>query len=98
MKTLLNAALLLMLASAMARAQINAGDLKPEPSLPFTMTEVATFKLPWRPDRADFFGDEHASIGQEGYVCRCSGARCPRAGADSSAPRSPFRPTVSTCF
>ena len=48
MKTLLNAALLLTLASATARAQINAGELKPEPSLPFTMTEVATFKLPWR--------------------------------------------------
>src|SRR6266550_2499322 len=48
MKALLNAALLLTLVSATARAQINAGDLKPEPSLPFTMTEVATFKLPWR--------------------------------------------------
>src|SRR5436309_10231325 len=48
MKTLLNAALLLMLVSATARAQINAGDLKPEPSLPFTISEVATFKLPWR--------------------------------------------------
>jgi len=30
------------------RAQINAGEIKPEPSLPFTMTPVATFKLPWR--------------------------------------------------
>src|SRR5438552_1898522 len=48
MKTLLNAALLLTLASATARAPINAGELKPEPSLPFTMTQVATFKLPWR--------------------------------------------------
>ena len=48
MKTLLNAALLLTLVSATARAQINAGELKPEPSLPFTMTQVATFKLPWR--------------------------------------------------
>ena len=48
MKTLLNAALLLTLASAPARAQINAGELKPEPSLPFTMTQVATFDLPWR--------------------------------------------------
>ena len=38
MKTLLNVALLFTLASATARAQINAGDLKPEPSLPFTMT------------------------------------------------------------
>jgi hypothetical protein len=46
MKTLLNAALLLTLVSATTRAQINAGDLKPEPSLPFTMTQVATFKLP----------------------------------------------------
>ena len=48
MKTLLNAALLLTLVSATARAQINAGEQKPEPSLPFTMTQVATFKLPWR--------------------------------------------------
>jgi len=48
MKTLLNAALLITLASAPARAQINAGALKPEPSLPFTMTQVATFDLPWR--------------------------------------------------
>src|SRR5438045_2228013 len=48
MKTLLNAALLLALAPAAAQAQINAGELKPEPSLPFAMTQVATFKLPWR--------------------------------------------------
>ena len=48
MKTLLNAALLLTLASGTARAQINAGESKPEPSLPFTMTQVATFNLPWR--------------------------------------------------
>jgi glucose/arabinose dehydrogenase len=48
MKTLLKAALLLTLVSPTAQAQINAGDLKPEPSLPFTMTEVAKFKLPWR--------------------------------------------------
>jgi glucose/arabinose dehydrogenase len=48
MKTLLKAALLLMLVSPTAQAQINAGDLKPEPSLPFTMTKVAEFKLGWR--------------------------------------------------
>ena len=48
MKTFLNAALLLTLVSAPARAQINAGELKPEPSLPFAMTQVAEFKLPWR--------------------------------------------------
>src|SRR5688500_14355686 len=27
---------------------INAGEQAPEPSLPFTMTQVATFNLPWR--------------------------------------------------
>ena len=48
MKKLLNAALLLTLVSGTAHAQINAGELKPEPSLPFTMTQVTTFKLPWR--------------------------------------------------
>src|SRR5262245_59663428 len=48
MKTFLNAALLVTLVSATARAQINAGELKPETNLPFTMTQVATFKLPWR--------------------------------------------------
>jgi glucose/arabinose dehydrogenase len=42
MKTLLHV-LLLCLVTATARAQINAGELKPEPSLPFTMTQVATF-------------------------------------------------------
>ena len=48
MKTLLNAGLMLMLASGTARAQINAGAQKPEPDVPFTMTQVAEFKLPWR--------------------------------------------------
>src|SRR5262245_305757 len=31
-----------------AWAQTNVGEQKPEASLPFTMTTVATFKLPWR--------------------------------------------------
>jgi glucose/arabinose dehydrogenase len=48
MRTLGNAALLLALLPAAALAQFNAGELKPESSLPFTMTQVATFKLPWR--------------------------------------------------
>src|SRR3954467_10945203 len=48
MKMFVSAALLLTLVSATARAQINAGELKAEPGLPFTMTQVATFKLPWR--------------------------------------------------
>ena len=48
MKTLLKAALLVALISATVLAQNNAGQLKPEPNLPFTMTQVATFQLPWR--------------------------------------------------
>jgi len=48
MKTLLKAALLLALVPAPARAQINAAEVKPEADLPFTMTKVADFKLPWR--------------------------------------------------
>src|SRR6476660_283657 len=48
MKTILNAALLMTLAAGTARAQVNAGEIKPEASLPFTMTQVAEFKLPWR--------------------------------------------------
>ena len=31
-----------------AAAQVNAGSKQPEASLPFTMTKVATFNLPWR--------------------------------------------------
>src|SRR5215467_14076610 len=45
---LANAALLLTLVAAAAWAQVNAGEQKPEASLPFTMSTVATFNLPWR--------------------------------------------------
>ena len=38
-------ALLLAVASVAAWAQVNAGEQKPEPSLPFTMTQVATFNV-----------------------------------------------------
>ena len=48
MKTLVQTTLLLALIPTAARAQINAGELKPEAELPFTMTKVAEFKLPWR--------------------------------------------------
>jgi glucose/arabinose dehydrogenase len=48
MTKLPTAALLLALISTRADAQINAGERKPEPSLPFTITQVATFNLPWR--------------------------------------------------
>jgi glucose/arabinose dehydrogenase len=41
-------ALLLTLASAALWAQVNAGEQKPEAGLPFTLTTVASFELPWR--------------------------------------------------
>jgi glucose/arabinose dehydrogenase len=41
-------ALALALVSATAHAQINAGEKAPEVDLPFTMTQVAEFKLGWR--------------------------------------------------
>src|SRR5580704_14565734 len=45
---LATAALLLTLASSAAWAQTNAGEQKPEASMPFNMTTVTTFTLPWR--------------------------------------------------
>ena len=48
MKALLKAVLLSTLVSGTAQAQTNAGTLKPEADLPFTMTQVATFNRPWR--------------------------------------------------
>src|SRR4051812_14920429 len=40
--------LTLVSVSTAARAQVNNGQQKPEASLPFTMTTVSTFELPWR--------------------------------------------------
>jgi glucose/arabinose dehydrogenase len=48
MQKLAIVALSLTLMPTGAAAQINAGEQKPEQSLPFTMTRVATFNLPWR--------------------------------------------------
>ena len=45
---LAKAALLCTLASVGAWAQVNVGAQKPEADLPFTMTTVSTFELPWR--------------------------------------------------
>ena len=45
---LAKATVVLTLTSAAAWAQFNAGELKPEASLPFNMTTVTTFTLPWR--------------------------------------------------
>ncbi len=48
MKRFVMAGLGLALAATQAVAQINAGEQKPEASLPFKMTQVGTFNLPWR--------------------------------------------------
>ncbi len=45
---LATATLLLTLASAAVWAQVNAGDQKNDTNLPFNMTTVATFTIPWR--------------------------------------------------
>src|SRR5206468_2808967 len=128
--TTLRIALLLTLVSTPARAQINAGELKPETDLPFTMTQVAEFKLGWRiaflPDGRMLVTEKVGPVWlvtQQGEKtpldnvpavlwqgqgwpsemakrasrdCRCCGATCRRAGADSSAQRSRSRPTAST--
>jgi aldose sugar dehydrogenase len=48
MKQLLIAGLFVALAATQAGAQINAGEQKPEPDLPFKMDKVTTLNLPWR--------------------------------------------------
>jgi aldose sugar dehydrogenase len=48
MRRLTSTAAFLALISTTANAQVNAGSKTPEPTMPFTMTQVATFSLPWR--------------------------------------------------
>jgi glucose/arabinose dehydrogenase len=48
MMRLAKAGLLLTLTCAPAWTQVNVGDQPPEAGLPFTMTDVAAFELPWR--------------------------------------------------
>lgn len=48
MRNLARAALLLLVGTTSAGAQTNAGNQRPEGSLPFDVTSVATFNLPWR--------------------------------------------------
>jgi glucose/arabinose dehydrogenase len=48
MKLVVAMSLLMSFLAGTAKAQVNAGRRKPESSLPFTMTEVATFDFPWR--------------------------------------------------
>ena len=48
MKHLAIAVFFFVLAASSASAQINAGEQKPEPSLPFNMTQVTTLNFPWK--------------------------------------------------
>jgi aldose sugar dehydrogenase len=48
MKNLAIAGLFLAMTATGASAQINAGEQKPEPSLPFNMEQVTTLNLPWK--------------------------------------------------
>ncbi len=48
MKLLASATLALACLTSAAQAQVNAGSQTPEATLPFTLTQVATFNLPWR--------------------------------------------------
>ena len=48
MKRLVPAALISACVTVAVFAQFNAGQMKGDPNLPFTMTQVATFQLPWR--------------------------------------------------
>jgi len=42
------AGVFLAMASGVASAQINAGEQRSDPNLPFTVTQVTTLRLPWR--------------------------------------------------
>ncbi len=48
MKHLVFAGVYLAMASVSVSAQVNAGEQKSDPKLPFTMTEVTTLSLPWK--------------------------------------------------
>lgn len=48
MKTLMIVPMCLTVFAAATHAQVNAGRQQPDANLPFTMTEVAQFNLPWR--------------------------------------------------
>src|SRR5215203_3895261 len=48
MQKLMIAAIALAVLPAASDPQINAGTQKSDPALPFTMTQVTTFNLPWR--------------------------------------------------
>ena len=48
MKQLAIAGLFLAMASSGASAQVNAGEQKSDPNLPFTVIQITTLSLPWK--------------------------------------------------
>src|SRR6516164_9662059 len=48
MKHLVIAGLFLAMGATGASAQVNAGEQKSDPNLPFNVNQVATFDLPWK--------------------------------------------------
>ncbi len=48
MKQLAIAGIFLAMASSGASAQVNAGEQKSDPNLPFTVTQITTLSLPWK--------------------------------------------------
>ena len=48
MKHLVIAGLFLSMASSSVSSQVNAGEQKPDPNLPFNVTQVTTLSLPWK--------------------------------------------------
>jgi glucose/arabinose dehydrogenase/cytochrome c551/c552 len=48
MKSFISAGLFLAMASSSASAQVNAGEQKSDPNLPFNVTQITTLSLPWK--------------------------------------------------
>ena len=69
-------AVLAALAATGASAQTNLGAQKPETTLPFVMTKVATFNLPWRlaflPDGRMLADSDEVARAFRDDVARCS--------------------------
>ncbi len=77
MKMFGSTALLLTIISSAAQAQVNMGIQAPEASLPFAMTQVTTFNLPWR---IAFLPDGRMLITEKGgplWVVTQQGAKTP---------------------
>jgi aldose sugar dehydrogenase len=77
MRRLVIGGLFLALATTQANAQINAGEQKPNASVPFNIAQVATFNLPWR---IAFLPDGRMLITEKGgalWVATQKGAKTP---------------------